>query len=140
MIAESLSDSDAWFDGRARGFSLTRHHDPRGALLPLALEQLPFAVRRVFAVAGVPPGTVRGGHAHRSGWQLLVCVSGALQVRLHCAGQEVRRQLSDVGPGLLIGAGVWAEQTYVDPHTVLLVACSEDYDPSSYVTGKAAQA
>ncbi len=139
MMAESLNDADAWFDGRARAFALTRHHDPRGALTPLSLAQLPFPLRRVFTVADVPAGAVRGGHAHQCGWQLLVCVSGTLQVRLHCAGQEVRRQLSAVGPALLIGAGVWAEQTYVDACTVLLVACSEDYDPSSYVHEKVAQ-
>lgn len=140
MMAASLNDGDAWFDGRASAFALTRHHDSRGALTPLALAPLPFPVRRVFTVAGVPAGTVRGGHGHQRGWQLLVCVSGTLDVRLHCAGLEVRRQLSARGPALLIGAGVWAEQTYVDAHTVLLVACSEDYDPSSYREEKAVQA
>ncbi len=140
MMAESLNGDDAWFDGRASAFALTRHNDSRGALTPLALAQLPFPVRRVFTVAGVPAGAVRGGHGHQRGWQLLVCVSGTLDVRLYCAGQAVRRRLSARGPALLIGAGVWAEQTYVDAHTVLLVACSEDYDPSTYMDEKVAPA
>jgi hypothetical protein len=36
------------------------------------------------------------------------------------------------GPALLIGPGIWAEQRYAVPGSVLLVVASEPYDPASY--------
>lgn len=126
--------SGTWFDGRARLLTFTRQRDPRGVLLPIDVDQLPFPVRRIFTVADVPPGTVRGGHGHRRGWQLLLCVQGQIRVRMRCQAEQVELLLEDSGPGLLIGANIWAEQTYLHEPTVLLVACSEAFDPDAYYT------
>lgn len=123
----------AWFDGRARLVALKRHVDARGALLPLEFEHLPFAPRRLFTVAGVPAGAVRGGHAHRQGQQLLVCLQGRVDLRLRRAEEEARVTLAAEGPAMLVSAGVWCEQTYVDEGSVLLVLSSEPYDPASYI-------
>src|SRR5512138_3106175 len=124
----------AWFDGRARLVALERHVDARGALLPLEFERLPFAPRRLFTIAGVPAGTTRGGHAHRQGQQLLICLQGRVDLRLRRAEEEVQVMLAAEGPAMLVGAGVWCEQTYVDVGSVLLVLSSEPYDPQSYVS------
>lgn len=134
MDAEFLRAGDAWFDGRASALSLVRHRDARGMLLPLEFDGLPFPVRRLFTVAGVPPGAVRGGHGHRRGWQLMICVSGAIRLSLRRDRQQVSMTLTDDGPALLLGAGIWAEQTYLHEQSVLLVACSEAYDPDVYFT------
>ncbi len=131
MPAEILN-CGAWFDGRARLLTFTCHSDRRGVLLPIDLDQLPFPVRRIFTVADVPSGTVRGGHGHRRGWQLLLCVQGQIRVRMRCLAEQVELVLEGSGPGLLIGANIWVEQTYLDEHAVLLVACSEAFDPDSY--------
>ena len=40
--------------------------------------------------------------------------------------------LDSNGPALLVSAGVWGEQTYVEQHSVLLVLASDRYDASSY--------
>lgn len=121
-----------WFSGRARLVPCQVHVDERGILLPLEFDCLPFKPRRVFAVTGMPAGTERGGHAHRSGEQLLVCLQGRIEALLRREHQEVRSILLPSGPGLLLGPDVWCRQTYLDKDSILLVLASEPYDPTSY--------
>ncbi len=132
MGNNALDRTDSWFDGRVRVIPFVRHCDPRGQLLPIALDELPFAPRRIFTVSGVPTGTERGGHGHRTGSQLLICVSGEIRVQMHCAGEEVAVTLFDTGPGLVIGAGIWVTQTYLNERAALLVICSEPFSADAY--------
>ena len=125
--------SDAWFGGRARRVRLERLRDARGELMPLPFDRLPFVPRRVFVVRDVPRGTVRGGHGHRSGQQLLVCLHGEIRARLQAGGEAVDLVLAADADGLLVGPGVWCAQTYAAPDSVLLVLASDPYDPSSYL-------
>ena len=133
MSAASGPEAGVWFSGSARLVAVERHVDARGALVPLEFDRLPFAPRRLFTVSGVPAGTRRGGHAHRRGQQLLVCLQGRVDLRLRLEDEEVSATLAADGPAMLIGAGIWCEQTYVDEGSVLLVVSSEPYDPASYV-------
>jgi dTDP-4-dehydrorhamnose 3,5-epimerase-like enzyme len=121
-----------WFDGRARLLDMPRSVDERGTLTPLDFPALPFTPRRLFTVGGVPAGTRRGGHGHRRGEQLLLCIEGRVAVRLASGGHSVSLTLQAGGPALLIGPGIWAEQRYDVPGSVLLVVASEPYDPASY--------
>ena len=121
----------ARFSGRARLVPFSVHTDERGSLLPIEFEQLPFMPRRVFTVAGMPKGTVRGGHGHKGGQQLLICLHGQIEAMLRRGNEEAQALLLPAGPGLLFGPGVWCRQTYVTANSVLLVFASEPYDPVS---------
>lgn len=121
------------FEGLARRVPLPARTDARGRLLPLEFDHLPFTPRRVFTVADVPAGTVRGGHGHRAGQQLLVGLQGRIEILLRHGPREATTVLLPAGPGLLLQAGVWCRQTYAQAHSVLLVFASEPYDPASYV-------
>ena len=126
--------SSGWFGGRVRWVGLPIHSDERGNLLPLDFDKLPFMPRRVFTVAGTPTGSIRGEHGHRSGEQLLICLEGKIELLLRKGHEEASVALIPEGPGLLLGAGVWCRQTYLVPHSVLLVLASEPYDPKSYIS------
>jgi dTDP-4-dehydrorhamnose 3,5-epimerase-like enzyme len=106
--------------------------DPRGALLPVDFDALPFVPRRLFVVRDVPVGQVRGGHAHRSAWQLLLCLGGRIRVEARREGGHDEVLLDRAGSGLLVEPGTWTAQTYLDPESALLVLASERYDPASY--------
>jgi len=122
-----------WFSGRARLIRCDVHIDSRGTLLPLEFDRLPFVPHSVFTVAGMPAGTVRGGHGHRFGQQLLVCLQGQITALLRREQEEAFTVLLPAGPGLILGPGVWCRQTYVTANSVLLVLASEPYDPASHI-------
>lgn len=129
----ALMPPRAFFDGRAQLVPFVRHADARGVLTPLDFGTLPFVVRRAFIVTQVPTGATRGGHAHRTAQQLLVCLRGRIDILMRAQQQEVLLTLGPETPGLLVDAGVWCRQTYVDPDSTLLVFASEAYDPGSYI-------
>jgi dTDP-4-dehydrorhamnose 3,5-epimerase-like enzyme len=131
--ADATPGGTSWFAGRACLIAIERHVDARGALLPLQLDRLPFAPRRLFTVSGVPAGTVRGGHGHRDGQQLLVCLQGRIDLCLRLNDEEARTSLTADGPAALIGPRIWCRQTYCGEGSVLLVLSSEPYDPTSYI-------
>lgn len=101
-------------------------------MLPLEFDSLPFLPCRFFTVAGVPAGTQRGGHGHRFGAQLLVCLQGRIDILMRCGNENAETVLERAGPGLLLGSGIWCRQTYVSADAVLLVLASHPYDPASY--------
>lgn len=131
-MREEASAQDRWFDGRAQLISITRHDDARGCLLPMDFAQLPFTPQRLFTVSGAPAGTQRGGHGHHRGQQLLLCLAGQIGVAMACANERAEVLLDDQSAALLIGPGIWGQQTYLQPDSVLLVLASEPYDPASY--------
>lgn len=133
MTSRSEPEPARWFSGRACLIALQRHAESRGTLLPLDFDALPFVPRRCFTVSGAPAGTVRGGHAHRCGQQLLICVQGRIEVDMRHGDDHAREVLEPNGPGLLIGPLVWARQGYLLPGSVLLVLASEPFDPASYI-------
>jgi hypothetical protein len=129
--AAAQGEMTEFLGGRARRVPCARLTDRRGSLTPFDYADLPFTPRRVFAVADVPTGTSRGGHSHRSATQLLVCLNGRIDVLMRVRGDAGRVMLAPGEPGLLLGPGVWSQQTYLAPNSVLLVFASEPYDPAS---------
>lgn len=127
-----MQTTQDFFDGRARLIAIEGYKDGRGLLLSADFAQLPFEPRRVFTVSNVPEGSLRGGHAHRVGEQLLVCLQGRISILMRYGEDTKTQVLEPDSPGLLIGAGVWSEQTYITAGSVLLVLASHPYDPQSY--------
>ena len=131
-LRDAAARAERWLDGRARLVRLARHVDARGTLSSFDYADLPFVPMRVFTVSAMTANTVRGGHGHRTARQLLVCVHGRIRVRMACPPDEAVVTLEPGGPGLLIDAGVWSEQTYLEDDSVMLALCSEPFDPASY--------
>jgi UDP-2-acetamido-3-amino-2,3-dideoxy-glucuronate N-acetyltransferase len=121
-----------FFGGRAALVSWLRYVDERGVLLPLEFSDMPFDPRRSFVIRGESAGTVRGEHSHITGQQMLICVAGSIEVQMRVDEDEVTVQLHPHSDGLLIGSGIWSQQTYIQPGSILLAFASEPYDPGSY--------
>lgn len=94
---------------------------------------VPFVIRRTFVVAGVAPGVRRGHHAHKECHQLLICLGGRLSVSV--ADGETREifVLERAGDSLHIPPGIWAEQVYEVPGTMLMVLCDQPYAEDDYL-------
>jgi hypothetical protein len=111
---------------------LERHTDELGWLHVAQVGgALPFVARRFFLIGGVPEGTVRGRHGHRSLHQLFVALRGRVRVELAARGAARQVVLADPGVGLHVSPGVWSTQQYFDDG-MLLVLSSGEYDPTGY--------
>lgn len=123
------SDSALLFDGAAR-LRLDIVDEPRGRLIPLDFDALPFEPAGMFLVTGVPANETRGGHGHERVRQLLFCPVGRIDLRLICGGREWHVTLDAPDQAILIEPGVWSEQRYADPGTVLCVVSDGPFDPA----------
>ena len=66
---------------KPRIISLPKILDPRGNLTFLQhTDQVPFEIKRVFWIYGVPGGETRGGHAYKSQCELIIALSGSFDI------------------------------------------------------------
>ncbi|MBT4933386.1 MAG: FdtA/QdtA family cupin domain-containing protein [Rhodospirillaceae bacterium] len=108
--------------------------DDEGSLvIGEAGRHIPFPIKRFFAITNVSTGDQRGGHAHKELNQVLVCLSGLVQVTLNDGQRSWKETLEQPGIALHIKPMIWAEQVYADSKTVLLVLCDEVYRESDYL-------
>jgi dTDP-4-dehydrorhamnose 3,5-epimerase-like enzyme len=102
---------------------LPTFRDERGALT--VLERVPFEVKRAFWLHDTKAR--RGGHAHRTCEQVIVCVHGSAWVR---AGKW-EGWLVNPAIGLYVPPGNMID---IDARAgVVLVLCSEHFDESEYI-------
>jgi dTDP-4-dehydrorhamnose 3,5-epimerase-like enzyme len=121
--------------GLVRVLEVDAIHDDRGTLTPLTFRDFDFSVARTFVVRA-PRGAVRGGHAHRRVRQVLFRGSGGIDVEVRHHGERARVTLDQEQPALLIEPGVWAQQTYLDDESTLIVFADGLYEPAEYVLGE----
>ena len=93
---------------------------------------VPFDIKRIFTVMA-KKNEIRGNHAHKICQQLLVCVSGEIEVICDDGLNQRIYRLSEMGKGLLIPAGMWATEKYINEGSVLMVLCDQVYDKNDYI-------
>lgn len=95
-------------------------------------DMVPIEFKRVFMISGEAEGR-RGRHAHRKLTQVLTCVNGVCLVVCDDGKSTREITLEKSGKALLIPPGIWAEQIYLVPATVLVVLCDFPYDEADYI-------
>src|SRR5690348_6524117 len=68
---------------------------------------VPFAIKRIFAIYDVPPGTERGGHAHRAQEQFIVMLSGGCTLMIDDGARQAKERLSQPTEGLYVPPMIW---------------------------------
>lgn len=118
---------------------VTLHHlphieDPRGDLSVGEVGvHIPFEVKRYFVVFGVASEEIRGGHAHRSLHQFLVCVHGRCEVVADDGRNSQTFVLDRPSLAVHLPPMIWGIQQKYTPDGVLLVLASDKYDPDDYI-------
>lgn len=110
------------------------HGDDRGQLV--ALEEyidIPFEIKRVYYMYDTLEGVIRGGHAHKSLEQILVCVHGSCKVRLDNGYEKKIVPLERPYEGLYISHDMWREMYDFSSDAVLIVLASKIYDEQDYI-------
>lgn len=118
---------------QVRLLDFPRVRDARGNLSFIEnSNHIPFDVKRVFYVYDIPSGAHRGAHAHKKLEQVIICLSGSLDVEVDDGSGRDTIKINRPWRGLYIPPMVWASEGNFDPGTVYLVLASDFYDESDY--------
>lgn len=108
--------------------------DSRGSLIAIeSCKNIPFDIKRVYYIFNTKHGVARGFHAHKTLKQLLVCVSGSVDIK--CERKDIVEVFSLNSPSkaLYINGLVWHEMLNFSNDAVLLVFASDLYNESDYI-------
>ena len=116
-----------------RWISIPHANDDRGTLTAIEGSTLPFEIKRVFYMHGVPGGRERGAHAHRDTQQVVVAASGSFRIDVSDGAEARTFVLDDPNRGLYLPAMAWLRLYGFAPGTVALVLCDREYVPEHVV-------
>jgi hypothetical protein len=108
--------------------------DARGRLvLAEDARHVPFPIRRIFAIDGVPAGQSRGAHAHRAQHQFVMMLAGACTISMETDLESGDVRLEQPTAGLHVPPMVWIELKEFTPCSVCLVLASDLFDEQDYI-------
>ncbi|RAU23575.1 hypothetical protein CU669_00255 [Paramagnetospirillum kuznetsovii] len=117
--------------------TLPEFRDERGALAFAETPgHFPFEVRRVFFMYELPEGGHRGGHAHRTCHQGILCLHGSLDLSVISPWGRASFTLDSPRLALHLPPLSWVDITVRRPDSVCLVLASHAYDPADYVNDR----
>lgn len=96
-------------------------------------EIVPFVPLRTYFIHDVPSETSRGFHAHKRLQQLMIAVSGSLEVTIDDGERRESFILDSRSKALLIRPGAWREMHNFSPGTVCVVVASDKFDENDYI-------
>lgn len=131
----SLSDSmDRQPIAGCYTFRLETHpKNGRGTLTVAGGTDLPIRIKRVFYIYDIPADAVRGGHAHHRMNEIVVAVTGCLDVDITDGNTSHTVTLRHPGEALFLPAGIWRSLRSFSAGCVVLSLCDTDYDESDYI-------
>lgn len=96
-------------------------------------EVIPFDIQRVYWTYFTPNHVKRGGHAHKELQQLIVAVSGIIEMTLEDReGNKLEFTLNNPDFGLYVPRGYWRDIRF-SHNAVLLCLASEVYKEEDYI-------
>jgi dTDP-4-dehydrorhamnose 3,5-epimerase-like enzyme len=121
-------------DKRTLRVQLQEVVDRRGALAIAELgKQLPFEAKRLFAIHDVPPGSLRGGHAHRAQEQFIIMIAGKCTVVVDDGTVRTEEALATPAEALYVPPGIWIELKDFSAGAACVVLASDLYDETDYI-------
>lgn len=108
----------------------------RGKLVSVEFQKaIPFPVKRVYFLWGVPAGVVRGAHAHTVEKEFFMCVRGRCAIRVSADGNPPQKIILNApNRGIFVDNLVWHEFAEFSPDALLLCFSSTHYLPDNYIS------
>lgn len=94
---------------------------------------VPFEIKRVYYLYNIPIGKTRGGHAHKKLEQVIIAISGSLNVTLDDGITKNTFHLDNPKQGLYVGPATWRDMDGFSSGTVALVLASRSYEVDDYI-------
>jgi len=96
--------------------------------------QIPFYIQRVYWIVEVPGGEVRGGHAYKQLEEVIIPLSGSLDVAYDDgSGSEQVYHLNRSYKGLYVPPLTWRQLRHFSTNTVVLILASRKFDERDYI-------
>lgn len=115
-------------------FKIVKIADPRGNLSVLQYPMsLPFEPARVYWIHDAPAGSIRFGRAFYSTNEVMVALSGSVDVSLHTADMVKTITLNRADEGLFIPAMTWRDISNFATNSVVMVVSSNLFDETDYI-------
>ena len=122
---------------KAELVSLPKILDERGNLSVIeSNNHIPFNIRRTYLIYDVPGGEVRGGHAFLEQKEMIIALSGSLDIIVFDGVKEQKFLLNRSYQGLYIPNGLWRHMENFATNTLVLVISNTYYDESDYIRNK----
>jgi dTDP-4-dehydrorhamnose 3,5-epimerase-like enzyme len=113
---------------------LPKFLDARGNLSFLQNHtHFPFAIKRTYWIYDVPGGESRGGHAYRENEEVIIALSGSMDVVLDDGTERKTFSLNRSYYALYVPKGIWREMNNFSTNSVVLELGSVEYSAGDYV-------
>lgn len=108
--------------------------DHRGNLSVVEqFRNVPFEIKRLFWIYGVPEGQGRAAHAHKEQDQFIIPISGQFKIKLDNGSFTESFIMDKPYQGLLVHPGIWISLEDFSKDAVCLVLAPEVYEESDYM-------
>ncbi len=113
---------------------LPKIHNPAGNITVISNHiEVPFEIKRVYYLYDIPGGEMRGGHAHKELYQLIVAAGGSFDVMVNDGNFKKTVHLNRPYSGLIIVPGIWRELENFSSGATCLVLASHNYNEEDYL-------
>ena len=102
--------------------------DARGNLT--VIEKLPFEIKRVYYLYGVPPKETRGGHKHITTERMIIAISGSFVAQIN---DDEPLYLHSPKQGLFIPKMAWLKLSNFSKDGICLVIASTEHDDADCI-------
>lgn len=108
--------------------------DPRGNLSFIEEDKhIPFEIQRTYWIYDVPGGEIRGGHAFKKQHEVIIALSGSLDVVVDNGFNRKIFSLNRSYYGLYIPCGIWRQMENFSTNSLALVLSSTKYFEDDYI-------
>ena len=91
-----------------------------------------FSIKRVFFVTANKT-SIRGKHAHKKISQIIVCVSGKVEIECDDGLNKKKFMLNKINEGLVIPNMIWSVLKYKSKNSIIAVLCNGYFDENEYI-------
>lgn len=114
---------------------LPKISNPGGNLTFIEQEnQIPFEIKRVYWIYDMLARQILGGYAYKEQRELIVALSGSIDVVINNGKSEQYFHLSQSHSGLYVPKGYWRHIENFSSDAVILVLASSLFDKNEYIT------
>lgn len=114
-------------------FDLKNIIDSKGTLTVVEDKDIGFKIRRIYYMYAVGKQAIRGGHAHKTLKQILVCINGSCEIEYEYLNNKGKIILNNPAKGIELDGLVWHTMSKFTQDCVLMSIANDVYNENDYV-------